>query len=105
MSKMQSVENRDIYSDLIRKFRDEGHLVCVVSPLERRYRCKTSLIEENGVKILMVRTLNVQKTNTFEKGMGQITIGFLYKNAIKKYFKNIDFDLILYSTPPITFQV
>ena len=30
-------------------------------------------------------------------------IEFLYKRAIKRYFKGITFDLILYSTPPITF--
>lgn len=103
MSKMLSVEQSGIYTDLMRKFRNEGHHVYIVSPSERRDRRKTCLIEEKGVKILSVRILNVQKTNVIEKGIGQVFIEFLYKRAIKKYFKNISFDLILYSTPPITF--
>ena len=103
MSKMLSVEDRGIYTDLMRKFRDEGHTVYVVSPTERRDGRKTTIIEENNVKILTVRTLNIQKTNIIEKGIGQVSIEFLYKRAIKKYFKGVSYDLILYSTPPITF--
>ena len=103
MVKMLNVEQRGIYTDLMRKFRDEGHKVYIVTPSERRERRKTCVIEEKGVKILSVRTLNVQKTNVIEKGIGQVSIEFLYKRAIKKYFNGINFDLILYSTPPITF--
>jgi len=105
MAKMLSVEERGIYTDLMRKFRDDGHTVYVVSPTERRDGRKTTIIEENNVKILTVRTLNIQKTNVIEKGIGQISIEFLYKRAIKKYFKGVSFDLILYSTPPITFPM
>lgn len=102
MSKMLTIEERGIYTDLMRKFRNEGHSVYVVSPAERREGRKTSIKEENRVKILAVRTLNIQKTNMIEKGLGQVSIEFLYKRAIKKYFKGVSFDLILYSTPPIT---
>lgn len=103
MSKILNIERKGIYTDLMRKFRDEGHNVFIVSPTERRDRSKTGLIKDNGMTILSVRTLNVQKTNVIEKGIGQVTIEFLYKRAIKKYFKDVNFDLILYSTPPITF--
>lgn len=103
MSKMLTLGQRGIYTDLMRKFRQDGHNVYIVTPTERRDGRKTSVLEENGVKILSVRTLNVQKTNVIEKGLGQVSIEFLYKRAIKKYFKDINFDLILYSTPPITF--
>lgn len=103
MSKMLSIEKRGIYTDLMRKFRSEGHNVFIVTPTERRDGRKTCVIEEKGVKILSVRTLNVQKTNVIEKGVGQLSIEFLYKRAIKRYFKGVNFDFILYSTPPITF--
>ena len=102
MARVQSVDSRGIYTDLLRRFRDEGHKVYVVTPSERREGRKTSVIDENGIKILSVRTLNVQKTSIIEKGIGQVSIEFLYKRAIKKYFKDINYDLILYSTPPIT---
>ena len=103
MSKVLSIEQRGIYTDLMRKFRNEGHMVYIVSPTERRDGRETCVIKEDGVHILSVRTLNVQKTNIIEKGIGQLSIELLYKRAIKRHFKNIGFDLILYSTPPITF--
>lgn len=103
MSKMLTIEQRGIYTDLMRKFRSEGHTLYIVSPTERRDGRKTMLIEQDGVHILSVRTLNVQKTNVIEKGIGQLSIEYLYKKALKKYCKGVKFDLILYSTPPITF--
>ncbi len=102
MSKMGSVNQRGIYTDLMRKFRNEGHQVYVVSPCERRDKQPTRLFESYGIHILSVRTLNVQKTSVIEKGLGQVSMDFLYKNALKKYLNGAKFDLILYSTPPIT---
>jgi len=96
------VTQRGIYNDLLRLFRNKGHEVYIVSPSERREGKKTSLVENDCVHTLNVHTLNVQKTNIIEKGLGQVSIEFLYKHAIRKYFGDVQFDLLLYSTPPIT---
>lgn len=102
MSRMTDVRTPGIYTDLMRKFREEGHEVYVVSPCERRLHLPTCLKEEDGVHLLSVKTLNVQKTNVIEKGIGQVSMERLYRKAIQKHFRGVDFDLILYSTPPIT---
>lgn len=101
--RISDIEERGIYQDLMRKFRDEGHQVYIVTAAERRLGQETSLVESHGVKILNVKTLNVQKTNMVEKGIGTLLIENQFKSAIKKYLGNISFDLITYSTPPITF--
>ena len=101
--RIDNIEERGIYQDLMRKFRDEGHQVYIVTPSERRLGQNTSLKESNGVKILNVKTLNIQKTNVVEKGIGTLLLERQYKAAIKKYLGDIKFDLITYSTPPITF--
>ena len=103
MSNIQGLGNHGIYSDLIRKFRDEGHQVTIVAPRERRLGEQTSLKDVDGVQILGVRTLNLQKTNAIEKGIGQVMVERLFKQAVKKHLGNLKADLILYSTPPITF--
>lgn len=97
------VEERGIYQDLMRKFRDSGHNVYIVTAAERRLGQATSLVIRNGVQILTVKTLNVQKTNIVEKGIGTLLIESQFKAAIKKYLGDVKFDLITYSTPPITF--
>ena len=101
--RISDIEDRGIYQDLMRKFRDEGHNVYIVTPCERRLGLETSLTESKGVHILNVRTLNVQKTSIVEKGIGTLLIEDQFKTAIKKYLRDIKFDLITYSTPPITF--
>lgn len=103
MSNITEVDTRGIYSDLMRKFRDEGHEVYIVSPRERRTGERTHLYETGGVHILGVRTLNLQKTNAVEKGIGQVLVETQFKKAIKRHLGNLKADLILYSTPPITF--
>ena len=103
MSTLKEVDSHGIYSDLMRKFRDEGHEVYIVSPRERRTGESTHLYETGGVLVLAVRTLNLQKTNVVEKGIGQVLVETQFKQAIKKHLANIKVDLILYSTPPITF--
>ena len=103
LSSIDNIEERGIYHDLMRKFKDEGHQVYIVSPRERRCGVETQLTESNGVKILNVRTLNIQKTNVVEKGIGTLLIERQFINAIKKYLDGVSFDLITYSTPPITF--
>ncbi|MEY8706039.1 glycosyltransferase family 4 protein [Bacteroides faecichinchillae] len=103
MSMMTSIDQRGIYTDLMRKFRNEGHCVYIVAPMQRREGKPTTLTDVNGVKTLKVRTLNVQKASIIEKGVGQVLIEYLFQRAIKKYLGNVHFDLILYSTPPITF--
>lgn len=102
MSPIRSVENRNIYTDLMRKFRDEGHLVTIVSPRARRTGLPTSLTNADGVQLLGVRTLNLTETNVVEKGIGQLLVESQFIKAIRKYLGNATFDLILYSTPPIT---
>lgn len=102
LSRISDIEESDIYTDLMRKFRDEGHEVYVVSPSERRMGLATSLSEKGGVHILNVRTLNIQKANVIEKGLGTLLFEKQFRRAITKYLDDVKFDLILYSTPPIT---
>ena len=102
-AKIKSIDDRAIYQDLLRKFRNECHNIFILTPTERRYNKNTHLIEEDGCKILNVWTPNLQKTNLFEKTISTLLIEILFSRAYGRFFKNQKFDLILYSTPPITF--
>ena len=96
------ISERCIYTDLMRQFGNKGHKVYIVSPAERRYGIPTGLSEQHGINLLKVSTLNLQKTNVIEKGIGTLLLEFQFLSAIKKHLGNIKFDLVIYSTPPIT---
>lgn len=98
------IETSGIYTDLMRKFRNEGHDVYIIYPNERRTGKHTELNVTGKIHCLGVRTLNVTKTNIIEKGIGQLLLERQFKSALKKYFGSVRFDIILYSTPPITFN-
>lgn len=99
---IRDIDNSGIYEDLLREFYKNQNNVYIVSPTEKRNNEKTHIIEKNNCKILKVSTGNIQKTNLIEKGIATFTLETRFINAIKKYFNNIKFDLILYSTPPVT---
>jgi len=104
LSGINSIEDRGIYQDLLRKFRNEGHQITIVTPVERRKGISTNFSVKEGVNILQVKTLNITKTNFIEKTIGTLAIEYQFLSAIKKYGGNTKFDLVLYSTPPITFS-
>lgn len=99
-----NIEARGIYTDLMRKFRDEGHEVYIIHPNERRTGRPTEVKNKGRIHCLGVRTLNVTKTNVVEKGIGQLMLESQFKRALKRFFGGVKFDVILYSTPPITFN-
>ena len=97
-----SIKHREIYPDLLREFIRNGHEVYVVCSREKRTGLTTELIEEDGAKLLKVHIGNITKTNMIEKGISTLLVGRQYEKAIREYFSDVMFDLIMYSTPPIT---
>lgn len=102
IGRMESIEQHSIYPDLLRALRNNGHKIYTISPYEKRVGKETELIEENGVHYLYVKIGNLTKCNVIEKGISTLLIEKQFKDAIGKYYSNVKFDLVLYSTPPIT---
>lgn len=103
LSDINSICERNIYTDLLREFVKHGHEVRIISPAEKRTGQNTHVIREKNSVILKLKTGNTQKTGIIEKGISTVMMEPLYVHAIRKYFAKEKFDLVLYSTPPITF--
>lgn len=103
LSKISSLNEKSIYTDLLSEFRENGHNISVVSPIERRYKASTDVLYQENADILRVKIGNITKTNIIEKGISTLLVEYQFKMAIKKYFNDRKFDLVMYSTPPITF--
>lgn len=100
--RISNINNKGIYEDLLREFVKHNHDVYIVTPVERKLGIDTILEEENKCHLLSVKTGNIQKTNVFEKGISTILLEHQFIFAIKMFLSNVKFDLVLYSTPPIT---
>jgi glycosyltransferase involved in cell wall biosynthesis len=103
IGRLKRIDEKGMYTDLLREFKNNNHSIYIVHPVERREGKETEYVKENGVHFLRVKTGNIKKTNLIEKGISTITLESVFLKSIKRYLKNIKFDLVLYTTPPITF--
>jgi len=92
----------NLYSDLMQEFMEHGHQVTVAAANEKRNKQETYLSCEDKIKVLRVKTGNIQKTNKYNKVIFSFIAGPQIIYAIHKHLKKEKFDLILFSTPPIT---
>lgn len=104
LSAMENIEENGIYTDLVRELANKGMNMYVIFPRERRDNLPTELTTINNINILKIKTGNITQTNLLEKGISTLIIENQYLRAVKKYFSGVRFDLIMYSTPPITFE-
>jgi glycosyltransferase involved in cell wall biosynthesis len=99
-----TIEEQGIYTDLMREFVRNDHKVYIISPTEKRKQQPTKLIDKGNYKLLKLTIGNTQKTNIIEKGISILSLENKFKRGIKQYFSDVKFDLVIYSTPPITLQ-
>ena len=102
LMKIHSPADEGIYMDLMKCFADNGHKLYIVTPLEKKDEADEEVIEAGNLKILRCKTGNLFGVGMVEKGISQTLLPFKYMKAIERHFKGIKFDLILYSTPPIS---
>ncbi|MBS7345593.1 MAG: glycosyltransferase family 4 protein [Caryophanon sp.] len=104
LGRLNNLDEPGIYSDLLREFKNQGHQVTIISPLERRLNMDTQFDRNNNVNYLKVKIGNITKTNLIEKGISTLLIETQFLAALKKHLSDIKFDIVMYSTPPITFE-
>lgn len=104
LSKIRNEKQNDIYSALLKEFVSNGDDVYVVSPRERKETEKINAISFGKLHLHFADIGNYFNTMWIEKGVTTLFIGLQYKKLIQRELSNIKFDLILYSTPPITFS-
>ena len=94
-------EKQNIYADQCREFVRRGHTVHIVCPDEQGEATRF-LPYGDGSGVLKVKTGHVQKTSLIRKGIATLRLGSLFKNAIRQHLQGHKYDLVMYSTPPIT---
>lgn len=103
MYKFTSLSDSGIYEDLMREFVNNNKRVFVVSPIEKKdVECTFLQESHESFKLLRVQTGELQKNGFIKKGIATLQVASLFKKAILNFFPKVEFDLILYSTPPIT---
>lgn len=91
--------------DLIDTIAAHGHEVIVITPKERKYSQQEKIEKTGSITTLQFKCLNFRgKVNAIEKGISTLSLGFQYLHAIKKYFRDVPYDMVIYTTLPITYK-
>ena len=94
-----------IYPDLIGEFVDKGHDVYVVSPCEKknvnRYKARRDYGKLHLLSALIPDYFGV---GLLKKGISSLVLSSAYIKAINMSAADVSFQMVLYSTPPITFS-
>lgn len=105
LNRFEDLEVRHIYTDLMREFIRKGHYVymtCCVP--EDRVSFHSHLVRHEGYEVLKISTLPIVKTNAVKKGIGMLLLEPQFGRAIRRHWGDVRFDLVIYATPPITFN-
>lgn len=88
-----------VHIDILKRFARE-HNVWLVCKNEGK---ATALTDEQGIHILRVHTGELKNVGLIQKGINTVKVEPQFRNAIRKHLNDANFDLVLYTTPPITF--
>jgi glycosyltransferase involved in cell wall biosynthesis len=90
-----------LYTDLMHEFLRQGHDVLILAPDEEGGK-SYSLVVEHQMNIVRVPIFGLYGKNKILKGISNLLLPYQYKRALKKLKIDLDFDLIIMPTPPIT---
>ncbi len=93
-------KSKYLYTQLVSQFHENGHEITVVAPM---YDEVTSGLQiEEGIKVIRVKTMKLFGVGLIKKGIANVLLPYQYKKALKENNIDLDFDLIITPTPPIT---
>jgi len=91
------------YDDLLLEFVNNGDKIYVACANEKGCGEEAGVSEYKGMTVLRIPVGKITgNVGLIEKGISTLMMDSKFKRAIKKYYKDLKIDLILYPTPPIT---
>lgn len=100
-----SLDESNIYTDLLAEFVGHGHNVIAISPIEKRYDTPDEDIVEENLRIIKPHIGNITNTPFFEKGKSLLRVGKQFIRCINEKVGNSQIDLFILATPPVTNDV
>lgn len=93
-------EYHNMFTELMVEFKQKGHEIVVVGPTIDENRAGLQI--EDDIQVLRVPTMKLFGVGKFQKGLANILLPYQYKKALKKSGIDLNFDLVMMPTPPIT---
>lgn len=100
LSKFENLDENQIYNDIFKELAKKGHTIYIVCP-----ETKNSVNNNfDNIYIERVNIKEIRNVNKFKKGLRLIQLEKKYFKKIKSAIPLESIDVLMYSTPPITFN-
>jgi glycosyltransferase involved in cell wall biosynthesis len=93
----------NLYSDMVDELINQGHFVTVCIQDETRCSGPLLISYRRNISIIKIPTGKITKTTFFKKGLNTLLLEYRFLRKFSQ-FEFTSLDVLLYSTPPITFQ-
>lgn len=97
-----------LMQELAEGMRDRGYNVTVVTAYPRHYlnevgkrKTFSVLTDENGIKVIRVKTLPHHKINFIIRGIAQLILPFLFFQKIKRFIRDNKINVVFIYSPPL----
>lgn len=103
IGEIEDIKGKGIYTDLFRQFVSKGHQLYLVSSKNVRHEETIRQNHNDNFHQYIIENPQITKnSNLIKKGLNTLYVGNLFKKVTKVIPEKID--IILYPTPPITFN-
>ncbi len=100
-----NLEVGSVHIDIVKELSKKGHNLYVACTNTNHHADGIIMDQQEGIHLLRIKTGTVKKnTNLIKKGFSTIMLERNFIEGIKKYLSDVKFDLVLYHTPPVTFE-
>lgn len=99
--RISTLQESNIYTDLLREFVKDGDNVIVISPIEKRFLKCEKKNNCSEIKIINPNIGNITNTPFVEKGISSILFQRQIISCIKKEIPDEHIDLFILATPPV----
>ena len=97
---INNLNESGIYHDLLREFQKRGNEITIISPKRKKSEIKSYYQNKGKVSYINVPQIKI-KAAFIEKFVSIILYQYLAIFYLKRYMKNLEYDLIIVTTPPI----
>ena len=105
LTKLTSLRDTMVYTDMLHTFEKRGHSVYAICPLEKKDSRESFVEQEGNIRLLHANIGgNYFNVGAIEKGLTLLKLEKGYIKGIVEKYTSVRFDLVLYTTPPITFN-
>lgn len=99
----KETEGNNLYTNLAEEIAKKHNITVLVAEEKKKIK-HTKIGKERNLEVIRVKVGNMYNVSFIEKAISYIMMPYYMNRAIKKILKDRKYDMVLYTSPPITIE-